>query len=48
MMVDKRHPGRSPRAGRGGQAAQAVRAEVSLCGFQPPVGTPFGLEVNTV
>lgn len=41
-MVDKRHPKRSPRVGRSGQAA------VPLYGFQPPVGTPYGLEVNTI
>ncbi|MGW2955676.1 helix-turn-helix domain-containing protein [Streptomyces eurythermus] len=39
MMVDKRHPASD---GRGGAA------EVPLYGFQPPVGTPFGLEVSTV
>ncbi|MGW1564627.1 hypothetical protein ACWCQ1_50675, partial [Streptomyces sp. NPDC002144] len=39
MMVDKRHP--SP----GGQAGSAA---VPLYGFQPPVGTPYGLEVSTV
>jgi AraC-like DNA-binding protein len=39
-MVGKRHPGGS--VGRGGQAA------VPLYGFQPPVGTPYGLEVSTV
>ncbi|MER8000240.1 AraC family transcriptional regulator [Streptomyces sp. NPDC095613] len=39
MMVDKRHPG------QGGQAGPAV---VPLYGFQPPVGTPYGLEVSTV
>ncbi|MDX3751762.1 AraC family transcriptional regulator [Streptomyces sp. AK08-02] len=39
MMVDKRHPRPSGRAG------QAV---VPLYGFQPPVGTPYGLEVSTV
>ncbi len=44
-MVDKRHPRRSARAGRSGQAEQAT---VPLYGFQPPVGTPYGLEVNTV
>ncbi len=38
-MVDKRHPG------QGGQAGPAV---VPLYGFQPPVGTPYGLEVSTV
>ena len=41
-MVGKRHPGRSSRVGRSGKAA------VPLYGFQPPVGTPYGLEVNTV
>ncbi|MFM9671538.1 MULTISPECIES: helix-turn-helix domain-containing protein [Streptomyces] len=39
MMVDKRH------SGPHGQAAPAA---VSLYGFQPPVGTPYGLEVSTV
>nr|WSS66259.1 AraC family transcriptional regulator [Streptomyces sp. NBC_01177] len=39
MMVDKRHP--SP-------SGQAGPAEVPLYGFQPPVGTPYGLEVSTV
>ncbi|MFJ9244606.1 helix-turn-helix domain-containing protein [Streptomyces sp. NPDC101776] len=39
MMVDKRHSGPS------GQAAPAA---VPLYGFQPPVGTPYGLEVSTV
>lgn len=38
-MVDKRHSG--PR----GQAGPAV---VPLYGFEPPVGTPYGLEVNSV
>jgi AraC-like DNA-binding protein len=38
-MVDKRHPGPSGGAGP---------AEVPLYGFQPPVGTPYGLEVSTV
>ncbi len=38
-MVDKRHP--SPRG-------QATSAAVPLYGFQPPVGTPYGLEVSTV
>ncbi|TDT35166.1 AraC-like DNA-binding protein [Streptomyces sp. BK208] len=38
-MVDKRHP--SP-------SGQAGPAEVPLYGFQPPVGTPYGLEVSTV
>ncbi|MER7779973.1 AraC family transcriptional regulator [Streptomyces sp. NPDC096191] len=39
MMVDKRHL--SP-------SGQAGPAEVPLYGFQPPVGTPYGLEVSTV
>ncbi|WP_405823172.1 AraC family transcriptional regulator [Streptomyces sp. NBC_01390] len=39
MMVDKRHLRPS------GQAGQAV---FPLYGFQPPVGTPYGLEVNTI
>ncbi len=39
MMVDKRHPA---------PTGQAGPAEVPLYGFQPPVGTPFGLEVSTV
>ncbi|MFJ8795746.1 helix-turn-helix domain-containing protein [Streptomyces sp. NPDC102462] len=39
MMVDKRHP--SP-------SGQAGSAAVPLYGFQPPVGTPYGLEVSTV
>ncbi|MFG2590413.1 helix-turn-helix domain-containing protein [Streptomyces sp. NPDC048438] len=39
MMVDKRHP--SP-------SGQARPAAVPLYGFQPPVGTPYGLEVSTV
>ncbi|MFI6929665.1 helix-turn-helix domain-containing protein [Streptomyces sp. NPDC050287] len=39
MMVDKRHPGLSGRA---------EPAAVPLYGFQPPVGTPYGLEVNTI
>lgn len=38
-MVGKRHPG------PGGQAGPAA---VPLYGFQPPVGTPYGLEVSTV
>ncbi|MFG3028788.1 helix-turn-helix domain-containing protein [Streptomyces sp. NPDC048253] len=42
MMVDKRHPK------QGGQDGQAGSAEVPLFGFQPPVGTPYGLEVSTV
>ncbi|KQX65192.1 AraC family transcriptional regulator [Streptomyces sp. Root1310] len=40
MMVDKRHPGPSGRA--------ASPAAVPLFAFQPPVGTPYGLEVSTV
>ncbi|MFI1848763.1 helix-turn-helix domain-containing protein [Streptomyces sp. NPDC020480] len=39
MMVDKRHPSSSGQAGP---------AAVPLYGFQPPVGTPYGLEVNTI
>lgn len=39
-MVDKRHP-----SSGGGRAAAA---EIPLFGFQPPVGTPYGLEVGTV
>ncbi|KAK1182670.1 AraC family transcriptional regulator [Streptomyces sp. NBS 14/10] len=39
MMVDKRHPRSSGQAGP---------AAVPLYGFQPPVGTPYGLEVSTV
>ncbi|EFL27621.1 putative transcriptional regulator [Streptomyces himastatinicus ATCC 53653] len=39
MMVDKRHPRPSGQAGS---------AAVPLYGFQPPVGTPYGLEVSTV
>lgn len=38
-MVDKRHP--SP-------SGQAGPSAVPLYGFQPPVGTPYGLEVSTV
>ncbi len=38
-MVDKRHPSPSGRA---------EPAALPLYGFQPPVGTPYGLEVNTV
>ncbi|WP_322658113.1 helix-turn-helix domain-containing protein [Streptomyces justiciae] len=39
MMVGKRHP--SP-------SGQAGSAEVPLYGFQPPVGTPYGLEVSLI
>src|SRR5206468_10537209 len=39
MMVGKRHSGPSGQAGP---------AAVPLYGFQPPVGTPYNLEVNTV
>ncbi|WP_077059300.1 AraC family transcriptional regulator [Streptomyces sp. MP131-18] len=39
MMVGKRHPR---------QGGQSGRAAVPLYGFQPPVGTPYGLEVSTV
>lgn len=45
MMVDKQHPKRAPRAGRSGQA---IPAALPLYGFKPPVGTPYGLEVNTI
>lgn len=38
-MVGKRHP--SP-------SGQAGSAEVPLYGFQPPVGTPYGLEVSLI
>jgi AraC-like DNA-binding protein len=38
-MVGKRHPEAGGRAGA---------AAVPLYGFQPPVGTPYGLEVNTI
>lgn len=38
-MVDKRHSGPSRQAGS---------AAVPLYGFQPPVGTPYGLEVSAV
>ncbi len=44
-MVEKRHPKRSGRAGRGEQAEQA---SVPLYGFSPPVGTPYGLEISTI
>lgn len=53
-MVDRRQP---PRSDRGSFASlvswpdSAVRAEpesVPLYGLQPPVGTPYGLEVTTV
>ncbi|MFH9009639.1 helix-turn-helix domain-containing protein [Streptomyces afghaniensis] len=39
MMVDKRHLR---------QDGQSGSAAVPLYGFQPPVGTPYGLEVSTV
>ncbi|MFD8250997.1 helix-turn-helix domain-containing protein [Streptomyces werraensis] len=39
MMVEKRQPASNGQVGP---------AEVPLYGFQPPVGTPFGLEVSTV
>lgn len=39
VMVDKGHSGSSGQAGP---------AAVPLYGFQPPVGTPYGLEVSTV
>src|SRR3954469_18580192 len=39
VMVDRRHSGSSGQAGP---------AAVPLYGFQPPVGTPYGLEVSTV
>ena len=38
-MVGKRHPEAGGQAGAGA---------VPLYGFQPPVGTPYGLEVNTI
>ncbi|MFF3906642.1 helix-turn-helix domain-containing protein [Streptomyces sp. NPDC001848] len=41
MMVEKRHPRPN---GQEGPAAAAV----TLYGFQPPAGTPYGLEVTTV
>ncbi|AXG52116.1 transcriptional regulator [Streptomyces lincolnensis] len=42
MMVSKRHLS-GPRF-----TAEAESASVPLYGFQPPVGTPYGLEVTTV
>ncbi|MEU2270220.1 AraC family transcriptional regulator [Streptomyces olindensis] len=54
MMVDRRHP---PRSGPPSSSASSSRplltagaepASVPLYGFQPPVGTPYGLEVTTV
>ncbi|MFD5159435.1 helix-turn-helix domain-containing protein [Streptomyces hawaiiensis] len=39
MMVNKRHPR---------QGEQSGPAEIRLFRFQPPVGTPYGLEVSTV
>lgn len=39
MMVDRRHSGPSGQAGA---------TAVPLYGFEPPVGTPYGLEVSTV
>ncbi|GAA0286945.1 AraC family transcriptional regulator [Streptomyces turgidiscabies] len=42
-MVDRRHSGRGSRP-----SGQAGSATVPLYGFQPPVGTPYGLEVSTV
>ena len=44
MIVDKRHP---EQGGQSGPARPAAAA-VPLYSFQPPVGTPFGLEVTTV
>ena len=38
-MVSKRHPEAGEPAGT---------AAVPLYGFRPPVGTPYGLEVNTI
>ncbi|MFI2194767.1 helix-turn-helix domain-containing protein [Streptomyces coeruleorubidus] len=54
MMVDRRHPSRSERVPsalfvpRPVPAAHAEPKSVPLYGFQPPVGTPYGLEVTTV
>ncbi|WP_371583808.1 helix-turn-helix domain-containing protein [Streptomyces sp. NBC_01314] len=54
MMVDRRHPRRSEQDSSAlfvPRPDPAVRAEpesVPLYGFQPPVGTPYGLEVTTV
>lgn len=54
IMVPRRH---SPRPERGSSAISASRpdsaapvepAAVPLYGFQPPAGTPYGLEVTTV
>ncbi|OUD04140.1 AraC family transcriptional regulator [Streptomyces swartbergensis] len=53
-MVDRRHPQRSGRpsstvsSSRPLFIAGAEPASVPLYGFQPPVGTPYGLEVTTV
>ncbi len=53
-MVDRRHPSRSEPGSsalfvsRPGSAARAEPESVPLYGFQPPVGTPYGLEVTTV
>ncbi|MFG2799905.1 helix-turn-helix domain-containing protein [Streptomyces pseudovenezuelae] len=38
MMVDRRHP----------DPSVSAAGAVPLYGFQPPVGTPYGLEVSTV
>ncbi|NGO12759.1 helix-turn-helix transcriptional regulator [Streptomyces sp. HC44] len=58
MMVDRRHSRRSERGPSAlfvSRPDSAARAEsesesesVPLYGFQPPVGTPYGLEVTTV
>nr|WP_329333414.1 hypothetical protein [Streptomyces sp. NBC_01352] len=54
MMVDRRHqPGPEQASStlfvsRPDSAARAEPESVPLYGFQPPVGTPYGLEVTTV
>ncbi|MFC3996410.1 hypothetical protein ACFOVU_10815 [Nocardiopsis sediminis] len=55
MMVDRRHSARPGRAisltsaERSGSSVPAEPADaVPLYGFQPPAGTPYGLEVTTV
>ncbi|WP_371657729.1 helix-turn-helix domain-containing protein [Streptomyces sp. NBC_00280] len=54
MMVDRRHspqsePGSSALfVSRSDSTARAEPESVPLYGFQPPVGTPYGLEVTTV
>ncbi|MFF7645827.1 helix-turn-helix domain-containing protein [Streptomyces canus] len=53
MVVSKRHspvPGRrsSPAASQPGFLTRTEAADVPLYGFQPPVGTPYGLEVTTL